>query len=405
MFYGGRFDSRFDVNFVDVMDAPKLHRKIVMAAWNDIRRNIRYCEGDVFKTDFDANLPLHSACYYAAPFELIKYIFDRNPEAARLTGEKSLPLHIACRPLDGHASVYVIRMLLLAYPEAASIPDDEGLLPLEIACKHGASIEVLRALLAANVSAVSKYRPHGFQSVDDLWNQFFSGIKRDTFQDNRTEKHRIMTNRKLVEQASSPLNLVSDLGQLWACIEILTWARYYGSIDRPLPFWKKWRVIHALAGSDSHPEILKFALKIFPTHLSERDEDGNLPLHIASSNLRRPKCKGDNCTNRFLLDILVEAFPESAKKRDRSNRLPLHTLLLNQDLRSFNQVEKLLKSYPEAISMKEPITKLYPFMIVAMRKDDCDREMYEPNKSHYGLALSYELLLQNPELVRFGLNY
>mmetsp|Transcript_23217 Transcript_23217/g.35999 ORF Transcript_23217/g.35999 Transcript_23217/m.35999 type:complete len:420 (+) Transcript_23217:109-1368(+) len=397
-------EGQLIIRGIDVMDAPKLHRKIVMADWNEIRRNIWFCEEDVFRTDFDANLPLHSACHHGAPFEIVKYILERNPEAVRLTGvTESLPLHIVCRPLNGTASRDIVRIILHSYPEAASIPDDEGLLPLEIACKHGASIEVLRALLSANVSAVSKYRAHGFQSVDDLWNRFSNGDRRGAFHDSRKERHRVKTNRRIVEQATSPSDLVSELGHLWACIELLSWARYYDSVDFQLPFWKKWRVVHALAGSDSHPEIMKFALKLFPTQIFERDEEGNLPLHIASPNLRRSECR--NCCHKqnLLIDVLVKACPETARKRDRAGSLPLHIVLMNRNIKSIGQVDLLLKSYPGAICTKDPKTKLYPFMLAAMQKKFTGIETSKLKEDNHDLSISFELLLKNPELVRIGI--
>jgi hypothetical protein len=46
---------------------------------------------------------------------------------------------------------------------------------------------------------------------------------------------------------------------------------------------KEWRIIHALAQSECPHEIAKLAILLYPEQITQKDECGNLPRHIACS--------------------------------------------------------------------------------------------------------------------------
>ena len=63
-----------------------------------------------------------------------------------------LPLHYAC---GNQASVDVIRILLLAYPDGANVADPNGMLPLHYIAQWGPStIDAIDVLLFANRNAL-----------------------------------------------------------------------------------------------------------------------------------------------------------------------------------------------------------------------------------------------------------
>lgn len=64
--------------------------------------------------------------------ERVKRILDVAPESAKIVNKKKkgyTPLHIAC--MTKGVPVEIIKMLLKVYPEAATIPDTNGNVPLD----------------------------------------------------------------------------------------------------------------------------------------------------------------------------------------------------------------------------------------------------------------------------------
>jgi ankyrin repeat protein len=176
----------------------------------------------VWEADEDGLLPLHYACKTNAKIGVVKALLNVFPQAVTETGggmmplhwaalrrnneviatlitaypdgaskkckmddiydrEGYLPLHLAlCRNRkkntngkvivpdgSGTCSGQTIAVLLRAYPPAAEMKcvweaDEDGLLPLHYACKTNAKIEVVKALLKANVKAVKEAAKDGW---------------------------------------------------------------------------------------------------------------------------------------------------------------------------------------------------------------------------------------------------
>ncbi|KAF1334312.1 Vacuolar protein sorting-associated protein 27, partial [Globisporangium splendens] len=75
-----------------------------------------------------------------------------------------MPLHWACT--DTHVPLWVVKILLDTYPLATALKNKGGLVPLHIAVKANAKIEVLRALVAANDAMLSEESPAGETPAD-----------------------------------------------------------------------------------------------------------------------------------------------------------------------------------------------------------------------------------------------
>jgi len=92
-------------------------------------------------------LPIHEACANSeTPIELIEAIIQAHPEGLQLkeSAYKRLPIHIACRK---NASIDVVTLLLEHYPDGALIADTLGRLALHYALSNGANDEVIGTLL------------------------------------------------------------------------------------------------------------------------------------------------------------------------------------------------------------------------------------------------------------------
>jgi hypothetical protein len=78
-----------------------------------------------------------------------------------------------------------------------------------------------------------------------------------------------------------------ELGDaFWEKLTLLTKDFHHKSIDDVLPNGKLWRLMHACAGIDFFPpHLLRLLTAAFPDEVTEEDEDGKLPIHVAALGL------------------------------------------------------------------------------------------------------------------------
>eukprot|EP00957_Ditylum_brightwellii_P021802 1645178-Ditylum_brightwellii.AAC.1 len=105
---------------------------------------------DAAKEKNKRGLPLHSACYYKAPLDVVLALLSVCPDAAK---EKDsfgrTPLHLACDSTmyGTKTSMDVISTLLGIWPDAAKQKDQDGDMPLHKACHCKASLDIVSLLL------------------------------------------------------------------------------------------------------------------------------------------------------------------------------------------------------------------------------------------------------------------
>lgn len=133
-----------------------------------------------------------------------------------------------------------------------------------------------------------------------------------------------------------------------------------------------------------------------------RDEYGRIPLHYAligadiEKDRRTDKMFDDDVSlfhwkSRFelrsLVEYLIEYEPKGATFEDAEGRLPLHLAIIHSA--NYRRVIKpVIDAYPIAITMKDPVTNLLPFMVAA----------YSDKK----LDVIYELLKSDPTVVEIA---
>ena len=87
---------------------------------------------------------------------------------------------------------------------------------------------------------------------------------------------------------------------------------------------------------------------------------------------------------------LLELCPSVARMADKDMRLPLHHAAASATrCHTFEAVTKVFNAYKPAATMRDPITKLYPFQLAA---------------SNHNYKASFSLLLENPNLVASAIN-
>jgi len=144
----------------------------------------------------------------------------------------------------------------------------------------------------------------------------------------------------------------------------------------------EFRLLHACAGIDWFPpNLLRLLVVAFPDALTERDEDGNLPIHVAAGG-RFDSYKIDatweggfdanSGYQKSTIDILLEANPVVATIADKDGRLPLDLAIESESSGTvrYSQhrwrpwedggIDSLLRSYPEAARIRNPVTGKLP---------------------------------------------
>ena len=91
--------------------------------------------------DDESNGPLHTACAWHAPADIIKSIYNVDPQqAVRQNYVGSTPLH----PSFWSASEDVLALLLNVAPQAAAVTDNGGWLSLHLAIRNRRSPSIIK---------------------------------------------------------------------------------------------------------------------------------------------------------------------------------------------------------------------------------------------------------------------
>ena len=114
------------------------------------------------------------------------------------------------------------------------------------------------------------------------------------------------------------------------------------------------------------------------------DDEGRLPLHIAVQV--RPATYQfvpdfvPKSVRKTLIQHLLEDYPEAVYVQDNTGRLPIHYALhsgvcIEDDLLS------LLRLYPDSLRVQDPVTHLFPFMLVAAKHQKQQRDQGQQHHS------------------------
>lgn len=154
----------------------------------------------------------------------------------------------------------------------------------------------------------------------------------------------------------------------------------------------EFRLLHACAGIDWFPpNLLRLLVAAFPNALLERDEDGNLPIHVAAgSSFESYKMHDYHDSDGWLgdfeansgyqkttIDTLLQANPLLAQMTDGKQRFPLELAIESNlepsDLIGSMQtrwrpwedggISSLLEAFPVAAKIRSPVTGKLPLEI------------------------------------------
>ena len=87
-------------------------------------------------------------------------------------------------------------------------------------------------------------------------------------------------------------------------------------------------------------EVVQLLIKVYPDALKEKDEDENLPLHIAARS----------CESMEVIQLLVKEYPDALKEKNKKGWLPLH-IAVGKGV-SLEVAQLFIKKYPDAVKEK-----------------------------------------------------
>jgi len=306
------------------------------------------------------------------------------------------PLYLACQ---NRPPVSLVRALLLANPDAAATKCREhGDLPIHMACRSSASLEVIQELLRSRVDAgeggvetAAQTTKWGTTPLQVLW------------QSNRTSIYP-------TDYSVHPV--------FWRKVDALLEAvarhrQYYGpsssseeeeaepvdpSVDATIRRDRLYLVHAAVSlGSLGCPhEVLDYVLRQYPKQVPLKTEIGRqLPLHVAvgpalyDAIAKRRKYRP---REKYAITRLLNLDPSQARvPLPDSGRYPLHAAVAHRHGWRDGGVRELFHAAPDLLGKRDPMTGLYPFQLAA-----CSVAGHAPHGT-VDLDSIYGLLRARPE--------
>jgi len=301
--------------------------------------------------------------------------------------------------------------------------------PLGLACKCGASFDVIRAILREII----------VRTADNI-SELYPGVKRSRTLDNILETTGIhepnfsldllklfleelpseFFTQNTAEGTCLAARLVMENIQdsdHWKKINMVLKATTAGMMKDDDSHERPFLVLHAflemigaagpfrgmacdyLKEISSRPDIdtvvsmLELIKKKAPEQFHIRNENGLLPLSVVMTS---PRFTDDKERERDyaskLVTFLLNEYPESAHMPDKQKRLPLHVATEG----GLPCIELLEKVEPRALETRCPVTHMYPFQLVAFGLAERDSHESSPRKS---VDTIFTLLCKAPHLL------
>jgi hypothetical protein len=159
--------------------------------------------------------------------------------------------------------------------------------------------------------------------------------------------------------------------------------------------------------------------------LADSDDAGRLPLHLAAAadpvklNFVLPEVASKLTT---VVELVLQSYPPAATVVDLTGRLPLHYLLFSQcghhDSHGSqatvtpSTVLALVRAYPEALLVQDPVSGLYPVQQLACSSDISNNSSSHLEDDANNLSMTiretnlvYRLLRACPDVVNYHRNH
>ena len=282
--------------------------------------------------------------------------------------EEALPLHMAC---CYNASSDIVRALVQAYPPAAGITltikirSYAHYAPLHFLCDDGGKTDSIRALLEVQGGALStRFKDrYGQNPMERLslsgFNKEISSLVDELRQVDQQDVLDMRYNDRWHEQSKTIGFLRKRIRgtEFWKKVELLAVAEYNQVLIPPGQQLRMHQstttAVHIFLELQFCP-IVVFEIALFfePKALMQKDEIGDIPLHIAA---RRSYDE--------LIQKILRAQPLAAAIPDASGVLPLQIYIRRRHVTSWSPLLKeLIVAFPSAVRNLNLDLRLYPLL-------------------------------------------
>jgi hypothetical protein len=302
--------------------------------------------------------------------DVLIWITFSSQELLLVDKKKQTVLHHACL---FQAPAHVIELILLQEPELASMANVDGEIPLHWAIRLALSNQVLRILLSASPSSgVYARDKDGNTPLSLLWERHQDSLLRLWW-----------SNRDCL--LSSPS---------WNRIMFLMRCSYFGGIDHPPECDSDCLDLHIAARCPCPPALFPLALRVYRHQIKEQDAHGRTPLAVACGDSMANR----NCDVLTKIELILAERESRATVRvpDNYGRIPFFTALAS-GVAWDEGVQKFFEIDSSLISMQDPVTSLYPFMLAAVGSSTNSRPSdYNNDEAIRSLTTIYNLLRADP---------
>lgn len=290
---------------------------------------------------------------------VLELLLTGYPEGAQVKEKRHgfLPLHIAAAACNSNNSTssnmnyLMMEALLKCHPKGARQKDDQGWLPLAVACHGNAGIDVIQCLLLSN--------PHAVTVVDtELRTPLHIHLAASIISSTQQQQHEVASITKLLIEANPsslrrPEHRFGFLPLHVACSVQQQHYDNHNSDNESFSLQSSTTIVHTL-------------LSHYPEAAQQMDQrHKSLPLHIA--------CRAK--ANVSVIQNLLRVFPLGAKHLDCHNRIPLHwacsassntSMSRQQQQQQYKVIRDLLEVFPQGAQIQEDKYHYLPLHVACL---------------------------------------
>lgn len=308
-------------------------------------------------------LPLHAVCIFRAPLSLLEALIEAYEEGPQMKDDQGmLPVHLACR---NGASKGVVLTLLAAFPESIYIRDrkkrslhdlvgnstsvnkESVLAAIDRFESEVAGLKDTKSTASHSASSKSAHLESSTREVDyENRTLLFRYILKKDWKAaaKRTRSHPEEAATWIVTKGFNgnlrflPLHKACVLQPPISVVQALVEAYPAGVLDKDQDGWL---AVHCACFYGASEPILALLLEAYPKGAHAKDDEGRLPIHYAC-------LKG---ASQSVVDTLLAAYAKGAGHKDDEGRLPIHHACSKSAPETI--IDALLRAYPKGAQSKD----------------------------------------------------
>lgn len=332
-------------------------------------------------------------CYNSATnvsMDILKALIDASPRATDTLTSYIVPFFdrkgmTACHTLCSLPTIPIaeLELLLLACPEFALLEDAQQFTPIHYSWNS----------FKRRIGKSDESEPIFFDKCSRDHVEFFHVLK--TF---------LCAASKYDLSIDAPLNTNSSLQQFidifvrlslfqpWPLFAFMNSTGEIFTLHSASKSSRGWGSLH----EEDDLSVLERTLISSPQNARCYNDEGDLPLHVAAKSTPfKTWCisQEDNPSYSSVIELLLKAYPEGATIPNKNGRLPLHCLITSKKSWS-SDIIILLQHSSNSLLVKDPITKLMPFMMAAVSEEASIAEVFKLLRAN-PIAICKENLLSD----------